>query len=183
MTAKTILFVFLWSAIFTPDNVSQVQLKGLGAETGVGVLSGNSPQIFAYAISIFSDVVLQFENPATMRIELLLLRDFNSLIPENRQNKYYPSLKGGSIKLLFRQSFFKQLYFEEGFGPLILNDKTYSDVNTWNYGAVFSFSAGISFYELSESGFSLSLLAEFGNTFTQTTPQYFFVALQSKYNF
>ncbi|MCK9209707.1 MAG: hypothetical protein M0P61_02600 [Ignavibacteriaceae bacterium] len=183
MISKTVLLVFLWGAIVTSGSNSQVRLKAIGGQSGLGMLSGNSPQIFSYSLSFFSDVVLQFSDPAYVRLEIIYMRDFNALIPGNRQNKYYPLLKGGSLQILFQQQVFKQLYFEEGFGPLILNDKTYSDVNTWNYGAVFSFSAGINFFENEGKGFSLAVVSEFGNTFTQTTPQFLFVALQPKYNF
>ena len=109
------------------------------------------------------------------------MNDFNKLIPENRQNKYYPSLKGGSVQMLFQQQMFKKIYFEEGFGALVINDRTFSDVNVWSYGAVFSFSAGISFAEKGEKGFALAIISELGNTFTQTTPQYLSLALQLKY--
>lgn len=183
MIAKTVLLVFLWGTIFVSESDAQIKLKAVGGHAGMGMLSGNSPQIFSYSLSFFSDVVVQFSQPVFLRMEIIYLQDFNALIPENRQNKYYPLLKGGSLQMLFRQQVFKQLYFEEGFGPLVLNDKTYSDVNTWNYGAVFSFSAGINFFVNEGKGFSLAVVSEFGNTFTQTTPQYLFIALQPKYNF
>ncbi len=183
MIAKTVLLVFLWGAIVASGSNSQVRLKAIGGQSGLGMLSGNSPQIFSYSLSFFSDVVLQFSDLAYVRLEIIYLRDFNVLIPGNRQNKYYPLLKGGSLQILFQQQVFKQLYFEEGFGPLILNDKTYSDVNIWSYGAMFSFSAGINFFVNEGKGFSLAVVSEFGNTFTQTTPQYLFIALQPKYNF
>jgi len=177
------ILVFFFIALIYGESSAQIQWKAVGGHAGMGMLNGNSPQIFSYSLSFFSDVVLQFSDPAYVRLEIIYLRDFNLLIPENRQNKYYPLLKGGSLQMLFRQQVFKQLYFEEGFGPLVLNDKTFSDVNTWNYGAVFSFSAGINFFVNEEKGFSLAVVSEFGNTFTQTTPQYLIVALQLKYNF
>jgi len=183
MIAKTVLLVFVWGAIFVSECDSQIKLKAVGGQTGIGMLSGNSPQIFSFSLCLFSDVEVQFSEPVYLRVEINYLRDFNALIPENRQNKYYPLLKGGSVQLLFRQQVFKQLYFEEGFGPLILNDRTFSDVNTWNYGAVFSFAAGVNFFENEGKGFSLAVVSELGNTFTQTTPQFLYVALQPKYNF
>ena len=183
MIAKIVVLVFLWMMIFVPQTEAQIRLKAVGGQTGIGTISGNSPQIFSFSLSLFSDVVVQFSEPLYLRVEIIYLRDFNALIPANRQNQYSPALKGGSLQMLFRQQVFKQLYFEEGFGPLILNDRTFSDVDTWNYGAVFSFAAGINFFESEEKGFSLAVVSELGDTFTKTTPQYFNVALQTKYNF
>jgi hypothetical protein len=183
MIAKNVFLVFFFITLIYGESSAQIQWKAVGGNAGMGMLSGNSPQIFCYSLSFFSDVVLQFSDPVYLRLEIIYLRDFNALIPDNRQNRYYPLLKGGSLQMLFRQQAFKQVYFEEGFGPLILNDKTFSDVNTWNYGAAFSVSVGINFYEGEGKGFSLAVNSEFGNTFTQTTPQYLSIALQSKYNF
>jgi len=169
--------------IFVIKNEAQIKLKSVGASLGIGTISGNSPQIFSSSLSLFSDVSIESPDPVYLRLQFSFLNDFNKLIPENRQNKYYPSLRTCSVQILFQQQMFKQLYLEEGFGPLVINDRTFSDVNLWSYGAVFSFSAGISFVEKEEKGFALAIISELGNTFTQTTPQYLSVALQLKYHF
>ena len=179
MIKKTIVLFFVSVVLITVNNEAQIKLHAAGASMGVGTISGNSPQIFSYSLSLFSDFTIQFSNPTSLRLEIIYASDFNSLIPSNRQNEYSPSLKGGSLQMLFRQKWVKQFFFEEGCGPLILNDRTFSDVNTWNYGGVFSFALGINFFNNGESGFSLAVFSEFGITFTQTTPQYLFVGLQS----
>ncbi|MDP3150674.1 MAG: hypothetical protein Q8N83_16260 [Ignavibacteria bacterium] len=181
MRNKTIIFFCIFIVIFVFNNQAQLRLKTVGTSLGVGTMSGNSPQIFSSSLSLFSDVSIESSTPVELRLQLSLLNDFNKLIPENRQNKYYPSLRGVSVQMLFQQQMFKKIYFEEGFGPLVINDRTFSDVNLWSYGAVFSFSAGINFVEKGEKGFAFALISELGNTFTQTTPQYLSIALQLKY--
>ncbi len=181
MTKKTIIFFCFCCVVSIFENQAQVKLKAVGTSLGIGMISGNSPQIFSSSLSLFSDITIESAAPFDLRFQISYLKDFNQLIPENRQNKYYPLLKGGSVQILYQQQMFKQLYFEEGFGPLIINDRTFSDVNTWNYGVVFSFAAGISFVEKGKNGFLLAIISELGNTFTQTTPQYLTLALQLKY--
>jgi len=181
MRKKTIIFFCIFIVILVFNNQAQIRLKTIGTSLGVGTISGNSPQIFSSSLSLFSDVSIGYTIPVDVRFQLVFMNDFNKLIPENRQNKYYPSLKGGSVQMLFQQQMFKKIYFEEGFGALVINDRTFSDVNVWSYGAVFSFSAGISFAEKGEKGFALAIISELGNTFTQTTPQYLSLALQLKY--
>jgi len=181
MRKKTIIFFCIFIVILIRYNQAQIRLKTIGTSLGVGTISGNSPQIFSSSLSLFSDVSIGYTIPVDVRFQLVFMNDFNKLIPENRQNKYYPSLKGGSVQMLFQQQMFKKIYFEEGFGALVINDRTFSDVNVWSYGAVFSFSAGISFAEKGEKGFALAIISELGNTFTQTTPQYLSLALQLKY--
>lgn len=183
MKNKTIIFFCICFTLLTFESRAQVGLKTVGASLGVGTMSGNSPQIFSSSLSLFSDVSIGNAVPVDVRFQIVFLNDFNKLIPENRQNKYYPSLSGGSVQMLFQQQMFKKIYFEEGFGPLVINDRTFSDVNVWCYGAVFSFSAGISFFEKGEKGFALAIISELGNTFTQTTPQYLSIASQLKYKF
>lgn len=183
MQKKTMFLLFILVAIAVPSSNAQIKFHAAGSSFGIGMISGNSPQIFSSSLSLFTDIEIKTSDELDFRLQLIYLSDFNKLIPQNRQNKYYPVLRGGSVQLLFQQQMFKRLYLEEGVGPLILNDKTFSDVNTWNYGAVFSISAGIRFFELEKKGFSLALISELGNTFTQTTPQYLSLALQLKYNF
>lgn len=181
MRNKTIIFFCICFALLTFESRAQIRLKTVGTSLGIGTISGNSPQIFSSSLSLFSDVSIGYAIPVDVRFQIVFMNDFNKLIPENRQNKYYPSLRGGSVQMLFQQQMFKKIYFEEGFGPLVINDRTFSDVNLWCYGAVFSFSAGISFVEKGEKGFALALISELGNTFTQTTPQYLSLGLQLKY--
>lgn len=182
MSKKSIIFILICCSVYTIKNEAQIKFNSVGTSLGVGTMSGNSPQIFASCFSLFSDVCIGETAPNEVRLQAIFLNDFNKLIPENRQNKYYPSLKGGSVQMLFQQQMFKKIYFEEGFGPLVINDKTFSDVNIWSYGAVFSFSAGISFAEKGEKGFALAIVTELGNTFTETTPQYLSLSLQLKYH-
>ena len=181
MSKKTFIFLIIGCSILIVKNEAQIKFSAVGTSIGVGTMSGNSPQIFSSSLSLFSDVSIKSSTPVDLRLQLSFLNDFNKLIPENRQNKYYPALKGVSVQMLFQQQMFKKIYFEEGFGPLVINDRTFSDVNVWSYGAVFSFSAGISFVEKGEKGFALAIISELGNTFTQTTPQYLSVAFQLKY--
>jgi len=183
MSKKTLIFLVICCAMFLVKSEAQIKFNAVGTSLGVGTMSGNSPQIFSSSLSLFSDVVIGYSIPVDVRFQLVFLNALNKLIPENRQDKYYPSLRVCSIQMLFRQQMFKKIYFEEGFGPLVINDRTFSDVNIWSYGAVFSLSAGIDFVEKGEKGFALAIISELGNTFTQTTPQYLVVALQLKYLF
>ncbi|PJC57980.1 MAG: hypothetical protein CO025_10635, partial [Ignavibacteria bacterium CG_4_9_14_0_2_um_filter_37_13] len=118
MSKKTIIFVMLCFVIFVIKNEAQIKLKSVGASLGIGTMSGNSPQIFSSSLSLLTDVSIESPDPVNLRLQLSFLNDFNELIPENRQNKYYPSLKGVSVQMLFQQQMFKKIYFEEGFGPL-----------------------------------------------------------------
>lgn len=181
MAKKTIILTMVCLIVFALEIEAQIRLHSIGTSLGIGTISGNSPQIFSSSLSLFTDACMESPEPVCLRLQLNFLNDFNKLIPENRQGKYYPFLKGGSVQMLFQQQVFKKIYFEEGFGPLVINDRTFSDVNIWSYGAVFSFSAGISFTEKGENGFSLAIISELGNTFTQTTPQYLSFSLQLKY--
>ncbi len=181
MAKKIIILTMVCLIVSAIEIEAQIKLQSIGTSLGIGTISGNSPQIFSSSLSLFTDACIESPAPVCLRLQLSFLNDFNKLIPENRQGKYYPYLKGGSVQMLFQQLVFKKIYFEEGFGPVIINDRTFSDVNVWSYGAVFSFSAGISFAEKGEKGFTLAMVTELGNTFTETTPQYLSLSLQVKY--
>ena len=66
---------------------------------------------------------------------------------------------------------------------ILLNDRTFGDVNKWEPGANFNALAGIDFRGdgSSSSGISIGLGLEYGITFTGTTASYYTIHAQIQY--
>jgi hypothetical protein len=73
------------------------------------------------------------------------------------------------------------MFLEEGVGVLVLNDRTFSDTDSWEYGAVLSLVTGFDLRNYDLKGFKIGAGVEYGITFTGTLPQYFSLFLQFQY--
>lgn len=163
----------------------QVKFVGAGISAGGGSLSGNSPGTTAFYTSPFIDFNLSLMKDINLRTSFIYTRDINSIFPEDKSTRYYSYLQGFSLNVLTNQKVTPKLYLEESIGFLILNDRTFSDVDEWCIGTVFS--AGINLRLFDESvnlnGFIIGLASEYGITFTNTLPSYISFYTQLKYSF
>jgi hypothetical protein len=70
---------------------------------------------------------------------------------------------------------------EQAVGALVLNDRTFIDRNSWEYGLVLSFVGGFDLRNYDLKGFKVGAGVEYGLTFTGNLPQYFSLYLQFQY--
>lgn len=148
-------------------------VKG-GIHLGLGSVKGNSPSTFSYTGSVQFDFRLDFFDPFNFRISYLYARDFDILIPEDRQGRYYPYVQGFTLQGESGQYLSERVFIEGGAGLLYLQDRTFGDVDSWNIGTVFNIALAVELfdYRKSDSGFILGAGIEYGITFTDTQPQY-----------
>ncbi len=157
------------------------QSIGVGAYLGGGVASGNSTNIGSFNSSLYVDIFTPFSDYIVPRISVIYTRDFNSLLPGNKSD-YYPFLKSFSLKATTWQSLSNSMFLEEGVGPIMINDRTFSTTDVWTYGVVFSISAGFDL-RVENKGFKVGLGTEYANTFNKTLAKYFSLNLQGEFFF
>ncbi len=163
-----ILFtVIILSSVYTP---AQIRV-GAGGFIGGGTINGASPSISAFTASVFIETNTAMFLEVTPRLSYIIAKDFDAIIPNTRK-PYFPFVQGFSFKGIATQYFEDQVFIEEGVGLLALNDRTFSDQNTWSYGVVLSFSAGWDLRGFNLSGFRLGAGIEYGLTFNNTLAQY-----------
>jgi hypothetical protein len=160
---------------------ADAQTVSIGGFIGGGTVGGFAATTGAYTSSLFAQVNTPFLgfNP---RISFIYAQDFNALLPGST-NKYFPFIKALSLKAMFTQPLNEPFFVEEGFGPEIINDRTFSNVDEWNYGTAFSIATGIDFRKNKTDGFKAGLGAEFSITFGNTFAKYFSLHLQGQYYF
>ena len=169
MTKKyLLLFILLLSFYFT--SIAQVRIN-TGGFIGGGTIKGESPSIGAFTASIFIETNSILFLEVTPRLSFIYARDFNAIIPNTRK-PYFPFVQGFSLKGITTQYFENNIFLEEGLGFLVLNDKTFSDTDTWDYGIVLALSGGWDLREYNLSGLKLGMGIEFGITFNNTLAQY-----------
>jgi hypothetical protein len=169
--------------LITASVRSQVKGWGVGIFFGAGSISGNLPSQTSFAAGVTLDFEPSFTEGLPLRLGAVYARKFEVLLPSGLQGKYYPFVKGIYLKGVLQQPLGKMGYLEEALGPLLLNDRTFNDVDAFDIGAVFSLLIGLDFTDFEDSGFKTGLGLEYGTTFTNTTAQYSSVYLQGQYFF
>lgn len=149
---------------------------------GGGFLKGNSPSVGAFTTSLFIETNTVLFQEVFPRVSFVFAKDFNALIP-NTKKPYFPYVRGISFKGITTQYFDGRYFLEEGVGLLALNDRTFSDIDNWNYGIVLSINGGFDLRGFNLDGFKLGAGAEYGITFTNSLPQYSSIHLYVNYTF
>ena len=162
---------------------SQFKIEAAGGYGGLGSIKGNSTGVASFTTSLFVDTKFGFSPHVAYRFSFFYARKFEALIASNSRSRYYPFHKGFSLKAVINQPLGNAIYLEEGVGPLLLNDRTFSDTDEWAIGVAFHALAGIDLRDKSLSGFKIGVGSEVGTTFNVTTPQFFSVQFQTAYYF
>ncbi|MGE5351139.1 MAG: hypothetical protein ACM3P0_03595 [Acidobacteriota bacterium] len=174
----TVLFLFLFSTELLP----QINSMSVGGNFGIGSIKGNSPSQTSFNTSVFLDASPEFMGNSSLRLSLIYGRKIEALLPQGVYDRYFPFVKGISLKAVTGQTFQNFFFTEEAIGPLLLNDRTFSDVNSIDLGLAFSFLVGLDF-RTGPKGMAFGLGTEYGLTFTNTLASYFSLYLQAQYYF
>ena len=122
---KIKLIAFLILSIFFLSKL-HAQSVSVGGFIGGGTVGGFSVATGAFTSSVFAEIntpPLGF----SPRISFVYAQDFNALLPGST-NRYYPFLKAVSLKAIFIQPLSEPYFLEEGFGPIVIDDRTFSNI-------------------------------------------------------
>lgn len=185
MIKRKIIVSIIGLSIFLIGNLAHAQttIMELGAGLGIGSIKGNSPSLTSFSGNIFIGYNPKFLEDITFRVNFLFARKVEYFLPEDRTDRYYPFIKAFAFTGVINQPLSNNFFFEEGLGFILLNDRTFSDTDAWDFGIVGNFVVGIHLWDYDKKGFTLGLGTEFGNTFTNSTASYFIFYFQTRYNF
>ena len=178
---KIFNIVFIFILFLSTSSYSQIEASA-GVYTGGGVISANSPNQTVFTSSVFIEAFLNPVDYLSARLSFLYATDFNSLIPESR-NQYYPFIKGVSLKGIYTFYFTSNIFMEQGLGAVILNDKVYIDRNDWDLGVIVSLLGGVDLRREEYNGFRIGVGTEYGLTFMNYSAKYFSMHIQAQYIF
>ena len=167
--------------LFSSNAFAQAKF-GAGGYIGGGVISGNTPNQSAFTSSVFFDFKTPFSDNIVPRFSFFYAQDFNRLLP-GTTNKYYPFLKGFSLKGVASQSISQNYFAEEGIGFITLNDRTFSDIDEWNFGVVSSLLIGFDLRNNLLTGWKIGAGMEFAFSFANTFAKYYSFHVQGEYLF
>ncbi len=130
---------FLFAAIFIALQSSAIaQFRvSVGGTLGGGYIKGNSPRVGSVTTSLFIETNTVLFEEVYPRLGYIFAKDFNAIVP-NVTKPYFPWVQGITFKGVTTQYFDGRYFLEEAIGFLALNDRTFSDTNTWGLGIVIS---------------------------------------------
>lgn len=171
MKSLTISISIILFVIFISIN-SFAQFKvGAGGFLGGGSIKGQSLSIGTFTASAFVETNTTLFLEVTPRLSIIYARDLDAILP-NTKKPYFPYMWGMNFKGITTQYFENHIFLEEGFGLLALNDRTFSDTDSWSYGIVLSLSGGWDLRGFALDGFKIGGGIEYGITFNNTLAQY-----------
>ncbi|WP_041294024.1 hypothetical protein [Ignavibacterium album] len=172
-----LIIVFVFSSTILP----QVGFSA-GTLLGASSFSSNSPSVGGFATGFFIETDTPLFEEVFPRLGITFMKDINAVLPNNRK-AYYPSMLGLNFKGITSQYFDSKIFLEEGIGLLALNDKTFIDKNSWEFGLALSFLAGYDMRNFNLRGLKTGAAVEYGLTFTGSLPSYLNFYLQFHYTF
>lgn len=155
---------------------------GVGAYLGGGFLSGDTPDVGSYTTSLFFEFKTPFSDAVYPRISFIYTQDFNRLVPGSTK-KYFPFIKGFSLKGVASQNISGKYFVEEGAGFITLNDHTFYNASEWNFGVVTSLLIGFDLTNGMKEGWKIGAGAEFAFSFVNTFAKYYSFHVQGEYFF
>jgi len=168
--SNRLTFSIIFFLLFTSLSFTQIRFSA-GGFLGGGSIKGESTSIASFTSSVFIETNTVLFLEVTPRLSFIYARDFDAILPNTRK-PYLPYMLGFSFRGITGQSFESNLFLEEGIGLLALNDRTFIDTNTWDYGIVLSLNGGWDLRNNASNGFKVGAGLEYGLTFTSTLAQY-----------
>lgn len=177
----TKIFFISMIVFVSGKSYGQFNSLGFGLNLGIGQIKSVSPSLTSFTGSVFLEAEPKFTKDVSFLLSFLYARKVEYFLPEDRRNRYFPFVKGFSLRAVIQQPFNEKFFLEEGTGLLYLNDRVFNDVDSWNFGFVVHLLIGVNLKIPYSTGFELGFGGEYGGTVTNTKASYSYLFVQVKY--
>lgn len=161
MKIKVIIILFFFIKLNAQNNE-------IGAGIGLGSFMGNFPSQTVFGGKLF----YEFQSPIIyfdkINIHFSAAQKLEKFLPGNNRIEYFSYFYSVGTSVLFLQNPNENFYVSEGLGLIYLNDRSFSDINTWNLGLLLSLNFAYQINPQSKLGFNF----DYGMTFTNTNSSY-----------
>ncbi len=178
---KSIIKIFFSIIFLSAVAVTRAQNYSfaIGGAIGFGELKGNSPAISSMNFKLYVDAATPLSEVVNFRLAYDYGRKIEYFFPEDRSGRYYPFVQAFSLSATAKNYLSDYIFSEVSAGALVLNDRTYDDVDLWILGLGFSFEAGLDL-KSGNKGFEVGLLLDYGGTYSSTNAMFYSVSLAAK---
>jgi hypothetical protein len=173
---KAFFFTILINVIIMNGQTSN---PSIGGGLGLGSFTGNFPSETILGGKLFLELNSPFTIFDKIQIHFSLAQNIEKFLPDSYSYDHYSYFTSIGVSGIFNQPLNESIFIEEGVGLIYLNDRSFSDIDSWNLGILISLASGI---PISES-IDLSLNIDYGLTLNNTNVSYFLLMLNGNYNF
>lgn len=151
---------------------AQISNTHIGGGFGFGSIAGNSPGQSAYNSNLFIGLQTSATGEVIFRLNYLYASKLNSILPENRQDRYYPFMHIVNLTASLDQPISESFYIQGGVGPLVIYDRIFHDEEFFDIGIAVDAGIFFNIIKSSDSKLDLGLTGSFGETFTNSLASY-----------
>lgn len=149
----------------------------LGTAVGVGSIIGDFPSQSTLGAKVFVESNQSFKPFDNLQFHFTYAQKVEKFLPGNYNIDYFSYMSSIGLSGLFKQKLNDKISVEEGIGIILLNDRSFDDIDVWNYGISFNFLASINLSKKVDLGVGI----DYGLTFNNTNMNYYLFLIQSKY--
>ncbi len=170
--------IYILVIFFTSSTFAQFNNITIGGGIGLGNIQGNLPSQTSFAGKVFIETNASFKPFNKIEFAFTYAQKLEKILLENHTISYYPFIKSFTIAGKSNQQLNNIFFIEEGLGLLLLNDRTFSDIDTWNYGFTVNVSGGTNLSNKTKILIGL----DYGLTLNNTNTSYYILMMALKYN-
>lgn len=176
MKFKTILYILF---ILSIPSFLHGQVININGGIGIGNIQSNSPAQTTLDFKVQAYITLPEYAGYQIGFGYLHSRKIENYLPEERSGRYYPYFQGVYLTARMQMDAGIVDFFYKG-GGIILNDRMFSDRNSWLPGIIAG--AGVAFLNPPE-GITLSFEFDYAMVFSSNSPLYYSFGINFGYNF
>ena len=179
MRHLSIKLLFLSIFLLYTNANAQDNKFSIGGAIGVGSFRGDFPSQTTFGTKIFLDAVSPFSVFSNFEFNFTYAQKIEKFLPGSYSYDHYSYFTSFGLSGIFKQMVNRRIFIGEGIGLIYLNDKSFNDIDTWNYGILISLFGGL---DLNER-FDLLLDIDYGITMNNTNASYLLVLIGTNYSF
>ncbi len=104
---------------------------------------GNFPSQTTFGGRVFLETPSPINVFNTLQLHFSLAQRIEKFLPGSISYDHYSYFSSYGLSGIFKQQLNEVLHLEEGVGLFYLNDRSFSDIDTWNFGILISIASGI----------------------------------------
>lgn len=164
MEKKYIIIIFF----ITASLFGQKKSSSIGAGIGIGSFMGDFPSQTTLGTKLLYKFPSPFDPFNSLQINAVLAQEIEKFLPDNYSYDHYSFFTSFAFMGNLYQPLSPNVFIEEELGIIYLNDRSFDDVDEWNFG----FAMGVSLGTHLTNNSSLLLNLEYGLTFQNTNVSY-----------
>ena len=149
----------------------------VGAGLGIGSFIGNFPTQTTFGTKLYFETASPIHIFNNLQFRLTAAQKIEKFLPDSYTYDHYSYFTSIGISGIFNQPLNDYLNIQEGVGLIYLNDRSFSDIDSWNFGVLLNLGIGI---PISNSA-DLSIIIDYGITVNNTNASYYIFMVEGKF--